>query len=52
MMATVDFERGGYAFIKGVFQYSAGVARRVNQLVIECQEVRNAVFALGGAASC
>lgn len=26
MSETVDFERGGYAFVKGVFQYSAGVA--------------------------
>ena len=25
-MATIDFEPGGYRFIKGVFQYSAGVA--------------------------
>ena len=25
-MGTIDFEPGGYRFIKGPFQYSAGVA--------------------------
>ena len=25
-MSTIDFEPGGYRFIKGPFQYSAGVA--------------------------